>query len=498
MSDGEIQQTQNIFIVLNNLFLKKIQQQTFNNIPIMKTRYILLFLLLITLQSNAQDITGKWHGLLDPQGESLRLTLDIEQTKRGYKTTLYSIDQTPDGFEMKSTKLKDSTYTTKALLGLFNYSGTFTGADIQGTFKQFGMEFPLVFTREEIEKPVFKRAQEPVLPLPYYTEDIRFTNNSDSITLAGTLSLPGKEGKYPAVILISGSGPQNRDEELARHKPFLVLSDYLTRNGIAVLRYDDRGFGESTGCHECATTADFASDVNSAIEYLKTRTEININKIGLIGHSEGGMIAPMVASGNKDVCFIVALAAPGVSLKEIVLKQNELISRAEGESDEKIAMNKNIADKVMDMIKNAEDIDVLKKQLSKYIKKETKKHKKLVKKDGGVKAFVDYYISEYATLWMIYALNYNPTEYLEKVKCPALFLNGNKDLQVDSEDNLSAIENAFQNTENKNVEIIEYPNLNHLFQECSTGSPSEYSTIEETISPMVLDDIKTWIKNIID
>lgn len=464
----------------------------------MKTVYILLLMFLMTLQLNGQDITGEWYGLLDPQGEALRITLEIEQTKRSYKTTFYSIDQTSEGFEMKRTKLKDSIYTTKALLGLFRYSGTFVGDSIKGTFKQFGMEFPLVLTRQEIEKPVFKRAQEPELPLPYYTEDVKFANNSDRDTLAGTLTLPDKEGKYPSVILISGSGPQNRDEELARHKPFLVISDYLTRNGIAVLRYDDRGVGESTGCHECATTADFASDVKAAIEYLKSRNEIDIDNIGLIGHSEGGMIAPMVASENRDVSFIVTLAAPGVSLKEIVLKQNELISRAEGESEEKIAMDRNITDKAMDMIAEAEDIDVLKKQLSKYLKKEARKNKKLIKKESGVKEYVNSYLSEYANVWMIYALNYNAADYFEKVQCPSLILNGKKDLQVDSEANLPVIEKAFQNSGNEEVKIVEYPKLNHLFQECDTGSPSEYSSIEETISPTVLDDIKSWINSIVD
>ncbi|WP_159520622.1 alpha/beta hydrolase family protein [Sunxiuqinia indica] len=464
----------------------------------MKIYYILFVLFFTQPQLSGQNITGKWYGLLDPEGEALRITLDIEQTKRSYKTTLFSIDQTTEGFEMKRSKLKNSIYSTKALLGLFRFSGAYTGDSIAGTFIQFGMKYPLVFTRQKIEKTVFKRAQEPELPLPYYTEDVKFANNTDSVTLAGTLSLPGRERAYPAVILISGSGPQNRDEELARHKPFLVLSDYLTRNGIAVLRYDDRGYGESTGCHECATTANFAGDVNAAIEYLKTRTEIDINNIGLIGHSEGGMIAPMVASENSDVSFIVTLAAPGVSLKEIVLKQNELIARAEGESEEKIALDRTITNKAMDMIAEADDVDVLQKQLSKYIKKEARKHKKLIKEESSVKDYVDFYLSEYANVWMIYALNYNAIEYFEKVQCPSLILNGKKDLQVDSEDNLLAIEKAYKNSGNKNVKFIEYPNLNHLFQECETGSPSEYSAIEQTISPKVLGDITRWIQGIID
>ena len=464
----------------------------------MKIYYFLLLSFLLSQQLNGQDITGKWYGLLDPRGEALRITLDIEQTNRSYKTTLYSIDQTSEGFEMKRTKLIDSYYKTKALLGFLSYSGTFTGDSIKGTFKQFGMEFPLVFTRKEIEKPVFKRAQEPDFPLPYYTEEVKFANNMDSVTLAGTLSLPVRNGVYPAVILVSGSGPQNRDEELARHKPFLVLSDYLTRHGIAVLRYDDRGFGESTGCHECATTADFARDVYAAVEYLKNRGEIDINNIGLIGHSEGGMIAPKVASINSDVSFIVTLAAPGVSLKEIVLKQAESISRAEGASEEKIAVDRNILDKAMDVIADAENRDVLKKQLSKLIKKEARKHKKLIKEESSMNDYVNSFLEEYATVWMIYALKYNTSEYFEKVECPALILNGKKDLQVDSEDNLFAIEKAFQKSGNKKVKIIEYPNLNHLFQECKTGSPGEYSTIAETISPKVLDDIKSWIESIVE
>nr|WP_319570393.1 alpha/beta fold hydrolase [uncultured Draconibacterium sp.] len=464
----------------------------------MKTNYILICLIITSINLFGQDITGKWYGLLDPQGEALRLTLNIEQTKRGYKTKLYSIDQTPEGFEMKRTKFKDSVYSTKALMGLFSYVGYYSEGKINGIFKQFGMEFPLEFTRTEIVKPVVRRKQEPEFPLPYYTEDVEFYNNRDSVTLSGTLSLPSKEGIYPVVILISGSGPQNRNEELAHHKPFLVLSDYLTRNGIGVLRYDDRGFGKSTGCHECATTANFASDVIAAIDFLKSRIEVDSKNIGLIGHSEGGMIAPMVASENKDVSFIVSLAAPGVPIKDIVLKQNEMILKAEGESEERIALDKKITNIAMDMIASANDIELLKNLLSKQIKKVARKHKELLKKEGGLKEFINGYVSEYATVWMIYALNYNPAEYLMKVKCPALFLNGKKDLQVDSEDNLSAIKKVFQDNVNKNVKFIEYPNLNHLFQECNTGSPTEYSTIEETISPIVLEEIKTWIIKVVN
>jgi fermentation-respiration switch protein FrsA (DUF1100 family) len=340
------------------------------------------------------------------------------------------------------------------------------------------------------------RPQEPKKPYPYYSEDITFENKKDNITLAGTLSLPKKEGTFPVVLLISGSGPQNRDEELLGHKPFLVLSDYLTRNGIAVLRFDDRGTALSEGNFKSATSLDFASDVEAGIQYLKTRKEIKNNKIGLIGHSEGGMIAPIIASKSKDVDFIVLLAGTGVTGEEILLLQQELIGRVSGISEKDLLRSKNTNKGAFEIVKKATSQEEMIKELTFYFEKiiketpETEKPKE-VKEEEYVKMMVD----ELSNPWMQFFIKYNPAVSLDKVKCPVLAINGEKDLQVPAKINLEAIKKALDKGKNKKSTVMELPNLNHLFQECKSGSPEEYATIEETFSPKALEVVKNWIQN---
>ena len=309
------------------------------------------------------------------------------------------------------------------------------------------------------------------------------------------MTLPKKDGIFPVVILITGSGPQNRDEELLGHKPFLIISDYLTKNEIAVLRYDDRGVGQSTGDFNTATSADFATDVESAIAYLKTRKEINKNKIGLIGHSEGGLIAPIVASKSKDVNFIVLLAGTGIQGDKLLLLQQELIAKANGVSEAEIEKTIQNNSKVIEMVVKSNDNQKLKTDLTKLINELLENEPNTEIPNGMSKEeFVSMQVNEISTPWMVYFMKFNPVITLEKVKCPVLAVNGEKDLQVPPKENLTAIKNALKKGGNKNVTTIEFPNLNHLFQECETGSPNEYATIEQTISPIVLKEITRWIK----
>jgi uncharacterized protein len=289
--------------------------------------------------------------------------------------------------------------------------------------------------------------------------------------------------------LITGSGPQNRDEEILGHKPFLVIADHLTRNGIAVLRYDDRGVYQSSGDFASATTRDLADDVNSAVAYLKTRTDVK--QIGLIGHSEGGVIAPMVAAENSAVDFIVMLAGTGVNGAEILLLQQELIGRAEGLSEKDLAKNKVANKKIYSIILAAKDQTDAKKKLEKHLK--NKKNHPANSSEMPEKQFVKYIIDTYTSLWMFYFIRLEPRVALEKVTCPVLAVNGSKDLQVDAGQNLPPIKTALEKAGNKDVTIKEYVGLNHLFQECETGAVSEYVKIEQTFSPQVLEDIPTWI-----
>ncbi len=339
------------------------------------------------------------------------------------------------------------------------------------------------------------RPQEPSKPYSYYTEEITFKNNDSQITLAGTLTLPSKAGNYPAVILISGSGAQNRDEEISGHKPFLIIADHLTKHGIAVLRYDDRGVGESTGNFKKATTADFASDVASAIEFLKTRKEIDKEKIGLIGHSEGGLIAPMVASNSKDVSFIVLLAGPGIEIRKVLLMQQELIPKANGVSEYEIKKYiLPVHEEAYRMISMSSDRRTLKTDLARLIEQAyDNSPADLMPSEMSREEVVSTQLDKWSSEWFRNFLKYDPALLLEKVTCPVLALNGEKDLVVTPKENLSGIINALKKGGNSSVTVKELPNLNHLFQNCETGSPAEYARIEETFSPDALKEISDWV-----
>ena len=329
-----------------------------------------------------------------------------------------------------------------------SYSGTLSQVDgrITGTFTREGRSFPLILERVvEAEVPT-SRPQDPVEPFPYLAEDVAYTNPDGGHTMAGTFTRPAAGRRFPAVILISGSGPQDRDGAALGHRPFLVLADHLTRSGIAVLRYDDRGVGGSTGEFGAATSRDFASDALAAVTYLRSRADVDPGGIGLAGHSEGGLVAPMVAVESPDVRYIVLMAAPGVSGERLAQAQTELIARATGSSEEEIA-------EIVERVWSSTATDA----------------------------------------WFRYFLTYDPAEALEQVTVPVLAINGEKDLQVPWEENLREIEAALQRGGNTRYEIRAFPDLNHLFQHAETGAPSEYKTIEETWSVEVMEVIADWI-----
>jgi fermentation-respiration switch protein FrsA (DUF1100 family) len=462
----------------------------------MKTFSILLISLLASISLSAQGITGQWNGALKVQGTQLRLVFNVTKTDNGVSSTMDSPDQGAKGIPTTTTNFENSILKITIASAKIEYEGTL-GQDnvIVGTFKQGGQSFPMNLSKEKIEKEKLIRPQEPIKPYPYYTEDITFENKKAGINLAGTLTLPNKDGVFPVVILISGSGPQNRDEDLLGHKPFLVLSDFLTKNGIAVLRYDDRGTAMSNGDFKTATSADFSTDVESGIAYLKTRKEINKKKIGLIGHSEGGLIAPMVASKSKDVAFIVLLAGTGIQGDQILLLQQKLIGKASGVSDEDLQKSELENRKVFDIVNKSTNLEQLNIDLTDFIKQALKDNPNAEKPEGmNDDDFVKLQVKQIATPWMQYFIKYNPAPALEKVKCPVLAINGEKDLQVPPKENLEAIKKALTKGGNKKLTIKELPNLNHLFQECKTGSPDEYLKIEQTFSPTALTEILKWLQ----
>jgi len=331
------------------------------------------------------------------------------------------------------------------------------------------------------------RPQEPKEPFNYASENVVFKNNLDSISLAGTITYPKKGSNFPAVILISGSGPQDRNSELLNHKPFLIIADYLTKRGIAVLRVDDRGTNETEGNYNQTGLNGFVNDTKSAFEFLKTRKEINHSKIGLIGHSLGGVIAPIIASENTDVSFIVILAGSGIRGDKLMLLQKEKIELKMGFPEEGIAEGLNNMKGAYDIILKSNNNKI---QLQTELKNYFTKIFGAMLPESQIQT-----ISEQMSIpWLTDFIKFDPKIALSKTKCPVLALNGSNDLQVPPKENLETIEKTLKENGNEDVETKELENLNHLFQESETGLPNEYATIEQTFSPKVLEIMFKWIK----
>ena len=458
----------------------------------MKQFHLVLLIFITTIGLNAQDIVGSWKGTLQVQGISLRLVLHVEDNGDGYTGTLDSPDQGATGIPISTLEFEVPILTFKIEQLGVSYTGEWNSDEtIQGTFTQMGQVLPLNLSRGSIEPP--KRPQEPKAPYPYTVEEVRFPNSVDSIQLAGTLTLPHGIKKPPVVVLISGSGPQDRNEEVFGHKPFLVLSDHLTRNGIAVLRYDDRGVGKSTGDHSVATSEDLARDVGSAVAFLKTRKDVDPDKIGLVGHSEGGMLAPMVGDESEDIAYMVLLAGPGIPGYDILMLQTELIQKANGVSGPALDLAMQSLSGILEVIRKTEDESNLPEELKSYLMNALEENPAILPEGMEAEALVDSQVKAFGTPWMHYFISYDPAPTLRKVKCPVLALNGEKDLQVPPEENLAAIEKYLREGGNTEVTTRMLPGLNHLFQKSDTGSPSEYSSLEETFSPVALEAITAWI-----
>ncbi|MDO5978043.1 alpha/beta hydrolase family protein [Flavivirga spongiicola] len=338
------------------------------------------------------------------------------------------------------------------------------------------------------------RPQEPKAPYDYTSEAIYFTNfKADSIKLAGTLTLPKNIKKPVVAILISGSGPQDRNEELVNHKPFLVIADYLTNHGVAVLRYDDRGTAESEGNFKNATTFDFATDVEAAIAYLKTRNDIDTSKIGLIGHSEGGLIAPMVASRNKDVAFTVLLAGTGVNGAKVLETQSRRAAELAGANSAVLDENEKLSKIIYAILRTHSDVEIIKTKITNELNDFKMKNPTSILAPAITPALIKQQFNILKSKWLLTFIRIDPKDYLEKTTCPVLALNGSKDFQVLPKINLEGIKNGLEIAGNKDITIKELDGLNHLFQTAETGSMQEYSEIEETFSPTALKIIKDWI-----
>jgi pimeloyl-ACP methyl ester carboxylesterase len=454
---------------------------------------LLIFLVVFSNVNSQENIIGDWNGVLSLGGQQLSLIIHLEKVGTTYSGSMDSPDQ--KAFGIKADKVvfeKDTLDFIISKIGL-RFKGFCADTTISGEFTQGYFKAPLELSRRKVEKKVVVKPQEPQAPFPYLEEEVVFHHVNANFNLAGTLTLPKGDGVFPVILLISGSGPQDRNEEILGHKPFLIIADYLTKKGYAVFRYDDRGTAKSGGEFEGATSPDFASDAASALAYLKTRKDIDTSKIALAGHSEGAMLAAMIAANDSSINAIIMLAGPGIPGDQLLLMQQELIATVNQVNPDEIKENALINRSLFELINQSNDIESATITVEKKLKKISKAlSKSALEAYGGKTEFVSQNLRAYINPWMYYFLRYDPAVDLKNIKCNVLALNGSKDLQVPSKVNLAAIELNINNP-GKIKQVIEMPNLNHLFQNCLTGNITEYGEIQETISPEVLEKMNEFL-----
>ncbi|MCK9526126.1 MAG: alpha/beta fold hydrolase [Limnochordia bacterium] len=444
----------------------------------------------------APDLTGTWAGILDIPGAELEMIFHIVSEGDVWSGTLDVPAQGAVGIPITEVRLEDAVviFDVSLIAGIYSGSFSLDGTSLEGIWEQNGMQIPLVMQKTLPELAGPNRPQEPQAPYPYSEVEVRYPNQEAGIELAGTLTVPAGDGVFPVVLLISGSGPQDRNEELMGHKPFLVLADYLTRRGIAVLRVDDRGVGESTGDFASATTLDFADDVLAGVAYLKTRPEIDPARIGLIGHSEGGLVAPLAAKASSDVAFIVLMAGPGVNGEEIAYLQAALLLQAAGARQEVIDQQKAMQEALFTIAKTEKDPDKAAEELRAVI---LAPYAGLSEEElasfGDIEGAIMAQTQQLLSPWYQFFMTYDPLPTLKEITCPVLAINGSKDMQVPTEPNLTLIEKALEEGGNADYTVLELAGLNHLFQTAETGSPEEYYLIEETMSPAALEVMGDWL-----
>ncbi len=448
-------------------------------------------------EAKGPSLEGTWLGTLKVSAIELRVVFNLSVKPDGSLTgTLDSPDQGTAGIPISRIGVENERVTIEVKPIGGRYEGTLNGdrSEMSGKWAQGGASLDLVMKRvKEVPKAV--RPQEPKKPYPYLDEEVTYQNAKGGFILAGTLTMPQSGQPFPAVILITGSGQQDRDESVFGHRPFLILADCLTRRGIAVLRVDDRGVGGSKGDASQATSEDFAQDVLAGVAYLKTRKEIDPKRIGLIGHSEGGIIAPLVATRSSDVAFIVLMAGTGVPGDVIVEKQIAGLLQAAGTDQAAIDAAIRNQRRVYEVIKTETDPNAAKDKIRKIIKESIAALSESQKQAlQGSDAAVDAQAQGAASPWFRFFITHDPKTVLRQVTCPVLAINGELDKQVPPKDNLPAIEQALREGGNTHFTVKELLGLNHLFQTAKTGNIDEYTRIEETIAPLALETVAQWVE----
>jgi len=457
-----------------------------------------------SIHGQNSKFTGSWEGVLQA-GIEIRIVFHIEENG---KVKADSPDQSAFGLTCKDAIIKNQEIQIEITAVKASFSGRLINdSTIEGTFTQ-GADLPLTLKKtSKTDQPktpeALKRPQQPLPPFPYQSEDLIYANADSSLRFGATITIPEGKGPFPAVVLISGSGPQNRNEELMGHQPFAVLADYLTRRGFIVLRADDRGVAKSTGVFDKATSRDFADDVNTHINYLLQRKEVNKKQIGLIGHSEGGMIAPMVAAERKDIAYIVLMAGPGVPCMDLLVEQNIAIYQSYGIPENAAAALRPVFKKIATAATQSPDMKTGFTQASAAAEEwaaqtdtATLRLLEMTQKKDRDK-YIRELILTMSNPWFRYFLSFDPAPYLQQLKCAVLAINGGKDIQVLPKQNLPGIEIALKKSKSKNYLVKELPGLNHLFQTCKECTIEEYRAIEETIAPIALETMGDWLQKIV-
>jgi len=455
-----------------------------------------LLMLLLSPYLFAQSLIGDWNGMLDVGGIKLEIGFTFIEQEGKLSGQMDVPKQMASKLPLSKVEFHDGELLLQLAMAGIEYNATLKDeTTLEGTFKQAGQKFPLNLNRGKVNVKKPNRPQEPKAPFPYSIEEVSFINPIEKNKLTGTLTLPEGKGPFPAAILISGSGQQNRDSEVFGHKPFWVIADYLTRNGIAVLRFDDRGVGGSEGDLEYATSENFAEDVRGGIQFLLKHKDIQPKKIGLIGHSEGGMIAPIAASKSKEVAWMILMAGLGTNGEQVLIDQTELISRASGVDEEQLAQSLKTNKKLYEIIKTTQDLEERKEQLSLVLKESFETNPETATlTDAQKKQLINAQLNMLKSPWFAFFLNYQPEKFLTGFKKPVLVINGTLDLQVPYQANTQGIKKALEKGGNKNVTVKIFEKMNHLFQNCETGNVSEYEDIETTFEPEVLEVLSNWIK----
>ncbi len=443
----------------------------------------------------AADLAGDWSGALSFNGLQLHLVFHVAaRAEGGWSATMDSPDQGARGVPVDEVAASGDSVRLGLRRLRAGFRGLAAGDTLRGVWEQGGLSFPLVLARGVPAPP--PRPQTPVGPFPYDTLDVSVRNAAAGITLAGTLTEPRGGGPFPALLLITGSGPQNRDEELFGHRPFRLVADRLTRRGFAVLRLDDRGVGRSTGSFATATVEDFVADARAALAFLAARGEVDRARLGVLGHSEGGLVAASVAvpaRGAPPVAFVVLLAGPGLPGDSILVLQGAALMRAMGQEPSLIEWNGRFQRALFRVVRAGGDTATVRRGLERAID-ESLPGLPAAYREAITRESLESQVRSMVSPWFRSFVTSDPRPALRSLRCPVLAMNGSKDLQVPAGPDLAAIAAALKAGGNPASRTIEMPGLNHLFQTAGTGLLAEYAAIEETMAPAALDTLTTWLE----